>query len=279
MSQLYLRDVTVKSAAGEHSNPLRITFDCEKTASGVPNKCKFEMYNLNDSSRMALREEGTEIELSAGYKFAGNKGVIFKGFIRDTVHEVRGVDIVTMIEAGDGDKMQKEGFVSKTYDPKKPIKDIVLDIQKNFMPGVELGEIKGLDEAIADERHQSFMSSPVRVLNELSRTHGFYWSVQNGVLETIPADGSLSHVTQISPESGLVGVPSITDSGVVFDHLLDPDIRPNRKINLQSKTTDLNGCSGEYRVSTVQYVGDNELDSYLVRVEAELLKGGKTKAK
>jgi len=277
MGQQYLRDLLLTTPAGEFSQ-LKIEFDVEKTVSGVPNKATIKIWNLTKSSRNTLKKELDEIKLESGYVYAGNRGLIFKGFTRDVTHERKGTDIITTLKCGDGDKSQRKSHVAKTYNTKTPVKDIILDIQKQ-MKGVTLGEIKLPEKVTPSDRAMTFITTPQRALNELGRTYGFYWSIQNGSLEIIPADGALSGVVYITPETGMIGVPTITDSGVIVQALLNPDVRPGRQIYVKSETTDEAGQSGLYRVSSVAFSGDNRDGDHIIEVEAELLKNGKTTVK
>lgn len=270
----YIRRIILTTAAGTFTD-LKIQFSVEKTVTGTPNEAEIKIWNLSDASRAEINEELAEITLEAGYEYEGNVGVIFRGFTRDITHDRQGTDIITTIQCGDGDKSARKSYVSKTYDAGTNVEDIVKDIQGQ-MEGVELGELKFPENMSVPKRPISFMTTPQRSLDELGRSFGFYWSVQNGALEVIPGDGFLSEVTDITPQTGMIGVPSITDSGIVVKCLLDPDIRPNRQVNIQSETTDREGRSGLYRVSSVAYGGDNWDGDFYCELEAELINDGKT---
>jgi len=274
IGQKYLRDVLLTTTAGSFSD-LKISFDVEKTVSGEPNEASIRIWNLNDSSRNTINEELTLITLEAGYLFEGSRGVIFTGFVRDVTHERIDTDIVTTIEAGDGDKAARRSYIAKTYAAGTAILDVIKAIQSE-MDDVALGEVI-LPEGIGDlKRSLSFMAPPQRCLNELGRTYGFYWSIQNGALEIIPGDGFMSDTVDITPTTGLIGVPSITDSGIIIRSLMNAQIRPGRKINVQSGTTSRAGQDGEYRVSSVAYFGDNRDGDFACEIEAELINDGKT---
>ncbi len=53
-----------------------------------------------------------------------------------------------------------------------------------------------------------------REMDTLGRGRGFYWNIQNGTMEIIPGNGFIGQVVLLTPESGLVGTPTITDNGV-----------------------------------------------------------------
>lgn len=269
----FIRRIILTTVAGQFTD-LKISFSVEKTVTGTPNEATVKIWNLSDSSRASINEELAEITLEAGYEGENNVGLIFKGFTRDVTHDRQGTDIITTIEAGDGDKASRTSYVSRTYDEGTTIEAIVRDIQ-GLMDGVELGELKFPQGIQTINRPFSFMTTPKRALDELGRSYGFYWSVQNGALEVIPGNDSLSEVTDVTPSTGMIGKPTITDSGIIVKCLLDPDIRPNRKINVQSETTDREGRSGEYRVSSVKLGGDNWDGDFYVEAEGELINDGK----
>lgn len=272
--QKFIRDVVLRTVAGTFTN-LKIEFEIEKTLEGTPNEAKISIYNLNENSRSNINEELARITLEAGYQREGSRGIIFDGFVRDVTHEPIGPDVKTTIEAGDGDKANRKSYVSKTYPKNTPVRDMILDIQSK-MDDVELGEIILPDNIPTPARATSFMAPPRRCLDELGRSFGFYWSVQNGALEVIPADGALSDVINITPATGMIGVPSITDSGILVRCLLNPAIRPNRQIYIQSETTGRIGADGLYRVSSVTYFGNNIDGDFACEIEAELINDGKT---
>jgi hypothetical protein len=114
-----------------------------------------------------------------------------------------------------------------------------------------------------------------RELNRLGRTHGFYWSIQNGALEIIPGDGYLGGIAFLTPTTGLIESPTITDNGVSAKALLNPEIRPNRRVRIESEMLKANGGGGEYRVSTASYVGDNRDGDFFVQIDGESVSDAK----
>jgi len=150
----------------------------------------------------------------------------------------------------------------------------VLDVQKKGMPGTELGDIVGLDELPPIDSNYSYSAPTKRVMDELGRTYGFYWSIQNGALEIIKRDKYINQVTRITPDTGMISTPSVTDKGISFQCLLDPSVRPNRVVELWSPKMAEQGIDGKYRVSAAKYSGSNRDGQYLVECEAELISGG-----
>ena len=79
----------------------------------------------------------------------------------------------------------------------------------------------------------------------------------------------------ITPETGLIGVPTITDNGVRAKALLNPEIRPGRRVQIESETLEMNAEGGIYRVSSATYAGDNHQGDFVVDIGGESIQGGK----
>ena len=263
---------------GPNEPQLQIAFNVEKGISSTANTAEIEIWNLSESSRNALGKELDEVTLEAGYWPIGgsdNTGVIFKGNIRDVEHRRDGADIITKFSNGDGDKGTRNATVSKSYPKDTKVETVVEDAQKELEKnGVARGEWKFPKDMKAFVRPYAMVGSVRREMDILSRGKGFYWSIQNGVTEIIPGDGFIGGIILLSSETGLVDVPTITDNGVKVSALLNPAIRPNRRVHIESQTLEMNAKNGEYRVSECVYSGDNRSGQMLVSIVGEAVKGG-----
>lgn len=255
---------------------MHVSFSVEKTISNSPNKFEVKLWNLNPDHRNSVGKELDVVTLEAGYmppEGGGNLSVIAKGFIRDVQHDRDGPHIITTISCGDGDQAHRKATVSKTYPAETPVKDIVEGIYNDSMKsnGVDKGEFVFPEGMRTTKRPYSMCGSAVRELNTLGRSNGFYWSIQNGVMETIPTDGFLPGEILINKDSGMIGAPTITDNGVKVKCLLNPAIRPNRTIKVESEVLEMNSKDSVYRVSAVTFDGDNTDGDFVADVHGEAL--------
>lgn len=285
----YLRKVklTAKGSGGSLSinaddgslHDLKIEFSITKGISSTPNSATITIFNLKESSRNALGKELDDITLEAGYlppEGGGNVGIIFKGQIRDVEHTRRDVDIVTTLRCGEGDRAMRNAVISKTYEAGTKVDQVLEDIYKEYeKQGVTRGEWKLPEKTPTFKRPYSVCGSCKREADTLGRGRDFYWSIQNGTMEVIPADGFIGGVVLLSPETGLIDVPTITDNGVRIRALLNPEVRPNRRVRIDSQVLEMNAENGEYRVSEVTYAGDNREGDFTITVTGESVKGGK----
>ncbi|MCA0345318.1 MAG: hypothetical protein LCH99_37210 [Proteobacteria bacterium] len=311
----YLRKVRATFNGGLTINPggvqeqqLKVSFDIVKDVSSSANTATIELWNLSESHRNSVGKELDEITLEAGYMppagmsgpgaldfrrnesgifvldqgqvstgSGGNVGVLFKGAIRDVEHKRQGANIVTRISCGDGDKAIRKAKLSKSYPKGTPVKDVVEDLYKELeKEGVKRGEWKFPDDMKQEfKRPYATCARCYRELDTIGRGHGFYWNLQNQTMEIIPGDGYVGQVVLIAPETGMIDTPAITDNGVRVSCLLNPEIRPNRRVQVRSGIIDMNADGGMYRVSQASYRGDNFGGDFSVEVVGESVKGGK----
>ena len=258
---------------------LRINFNISKSVSSTQNAAEIEIYNLSESTRNALGKELDDITLEAGYippEGGGNVGIIFKGQIRDVSHRREGADIITTLSCGDGDKALRRATISKTFPAGTPVEDVVEELYKELeKEGVKRGEWKFPEGMKPFKRPYSMCGSCARELDRLGRGNKFYWSSQNETMEIVPGDGFIGGVVLISPESGMVDTPTITDNGVSVSTLLNPEIRPNRRVQVRAQTLEMNAENDMYRVSQCDYSGDNMGGKFVVTVTGEAIKDDK----
>lgn len=284
----YLRKVRATFNGGLQINPgginphdIRIEFAIDKDSSSSPNSAEITIYNLTESHRNSVGKEFDKITLEAGYippSGSGNVGIIFKGAVRDVEHRREGPNILTIISCGDGTKALKRATISKSFPKGTPVKDVVDELSKQLeKEGVSRGEWKFPDDVKEKKfkRPYAVCGSCSRELDTIGRGNGFYWSLQNETLEIVPGDGFIGGVVLISPETGMIGTPAITDNGVRVSALLNPEIRPNRRIQLKSETLEMNGDDGMYRVSSVSYSGNNMDGEFKIDITGEAVKSGK----
>jgi len=264
---------------GQMDPNLKIEFDVTKSISSTQNEATITVYNLSESSRNAMGKELDEVTLEAGYWPPGgsdNTGIIFKGNIRDVEHTRDGPTIVTKLTTGDGDKGVRNATISKSYKAGTKVETVMDDVQKELeKEGVGKGEWKMPEGELKFKRPYAMVGAAKREMDILSRGFGFYWSIQNGVTEVIPGDGFIGGITYITPATGMIYTPTITDNGVKVSALLNPEVRPGRRVRIESHVLEMNAEGGEYRGGECRYSRDNREGDMIVFIVAESVKEGK----
>lgn len=285
--QQYLRKIRATFNGGFVVNPggialheIVISFEVTKSISSTANTADITIYNLTESHRNMMGKEFDEVQLEAGYMppdGGGNVGIIFKGNIRDVSHKRNGADIVTTISCGDGDKALRKATLSKSYPKGTPVKDVVNDLYGELAKqGVTRGEWKFPDDKPTTyKRPYAVCGSCAREMNTIGRGQQMYWNIQNGAMEIIPGDGFIGQVAIISSDTGMIDTPTLTDNGCKVSALLNPEIRPNRRVQVISSIVEMNAQDGMYRVSECTYRGDNATGDFRVDITGESVHGDK----
>lgn len=280
--------ITLFGAGGSQklSPELNITFNVSLTITGTPNDAGVEIINLSRSTRGKIGEEFDSFQIEAGYEppaslgGGSNVSILFKGNIRDHEHTRQGEDWVTKISCGDGDKALRSATISETIPAGSSVEDAVEAIQAELeKKGIERGEWKFPDD-IGEKKFKrpySMCGSCARELNTLGRGKGFFWSIQNGVTEIVPGDGTLGDVITVGADGGMINVPSITDKGCKFEHLLEPAIRPGRRVKIVSDVLKENSQDNTFRVAECSYSGNSRDGDFKVEATCESIADGKVK--
>lgn len=287
----YLRKarVTFAGPGGFVVNPgllqkhqLRVSFTVKKGISSKANTFEIKIYNLTESHRNSIGKELDTVMLEVGYTppdGSNNVGVIAKGKIRDFQHDRDGPDIITTVSCGDGDKAFRNATISKTIKAGTPLTDVVDELHMEMRKqGIKKGEWEFPEKfkEAKTKRPYSMCGSCTRELDTLGRGHGFYWNIQNETMEIIPGDGALPGMILISPQTGMIGTPTITDNGIKVKALIQPEARPNRKVKVESETLRMNKKGENYRISEITFSGDNqEGGDWTMAITGEAIGGDK----
>lgn len=281
MTDLYLRkvilDVVPEKGISKRIEDLRIKFDCEKTNESSPNNAKIEIFNLSDTSRATLEAKNTRVRLQIGYLgipktvgagitltgLSGNVETVFVGSVVKCTHkyDAGSPDIVTTIEVADGGNRFRNAKLEKGYPPNAKLEQVVNDLIEQM--GLNKGAVLGIPKK-KYANGVTFYGLARDHLDTLAKTYGFEWSIQDETLQIIPAnDTTAENGIQLDSESGLVGFPSKTAKGVEFTSLIQPRLRPGRKVILNSRI-----LKGTFKIRKVKHSGDSHSGDFLSKCEA-----------
>ena len=258
---------------------LRITFNVTKTSDPAPNTAQIQVYNLSENTRSkisdAFNEKTQKIHLNAGYT-DGDVEELFNGDVTKVTHNIQPPNIVTTIEANDGQKALAETKVKLSFDAGASVKKIFKQVVDAFPLDEDVKNIIVENEFITNFTAGFSFSGPARdAMDLLSKTLNMEWSIQNGQMIVVPMGGNDgTRVALIDQNSGLIGSPErlvndekkatgkvINDPkkaeestrGWKFNCLLRPAIKPLGQVSLKSiaipKAT-------FFTVDSVVHVGD-----------------------
>lgn len=270
MTQLFGREATIQVGTIVLTG-LRVSFKVAKTLRRNPNKAEIKVYNLNPTNRAQIEQAvGVACKVTAGYKGAP-LATYFLGDLRGGRTEREGVNLITMLSNGDGERRSRSARASATFAPGTTVGAVLQHLVGRL--GIDPGNTaRTFANAVLGNGMQIFAEGTTvhgnahDELDALARSAGLEVSVQDGVLQAVPRGAPLpATAVVLNASSGLLGNPSISNEGVVkFKALLLPDIAPGRQITIQTPL-----LSGTYRVEKAEYVGDTGGADWYVQGEAK----------
>ncbi len=224
---------------------LDIKFKVMKTLRKEPNTCEITIYNLSKSTRASLKSKGARVILQAGYE----------NFI-DTATD--GVDVMTIVRCGDGERAYAFDRISESYKAGTKISTVLADVVAKLRvdPGNALQAIQG----VAGNFLNGYVAHG-KVGAELDRLltgRGLEWSIQDGRLQLLAPNGATNVTTVLTKDTGLIGSPEYGTPDkkgkppiLKAKSLLQPQIKPGGRVKIQTDSID-----SLFKVQTVTHEGE-----------------------
>ena len=264
-----------------------IKFDVEKTRSSEPNHATIEIYNLSQDTRNRFGEEFNRIRLIGGHTPNGidKTDILFDGNIRRFFHARVDADIVTTIIAGDGDLDYRNSTVNRTFPAGTSYREVI-DYIRSRMPNIGVGNLSGVDKMGAVDKAYTISGWAKRYLDEICRKFDVRWSIQNGLMEIIDNNQSINRtIPVLTPRTGLIGIPVVTEHGINITAMLNPAIQPNTYVEVQSLTrdtsneaalaTETDAGAGVYRINNARFYGSNFDNDFYISAECQRMTDGR----
>ena len=277
MSQLFRRAVrlTAENVDKDETTTiekLQVEFDITRTLEKEPSTLRATVYNLSEETRSKL-EAPDRILLSLAAGYGEELHNLFKGDLRVVRHRRDGSNIATDLEAGDGERGARN-WARKWFSKNTSVRTIFSYLinkaeigEGNLDEGIAIEETNGLPDEIRAGMH--VRGYALDELSELAKSRGIDFSVQDGEGQFLPIGdfkGGIP-VTTVTPDTGLVGSPTIDNEGVMAcETLLLPHIFPGSRIDVNSEFV-----SGRFRVVRADYTGSVFGADFNIAIEAKEL--------
>jgi len=283
---MFNRKVNILIDSSHSIFDLRINFKIEKSLVGYPNTGNIKIYNLSESSRNRITQEGIKTQLFAGYEDTGVP-LLFEGDIINVIHEYKKPDWITEIFAADGINILNTSTINKPL-PAGSTPEQVYNELISEMKGISKGVTEGLKKCLSGKRsllRELQLSGSIKEwLDKIAKDCGFEYSINSGVIETVPTGLPVSDVapTTINQASGMLGSPERTDIGISVRNLLLPTLKLGRTIRVESINTLINVGNlffrkipdiknkGIYRIDKLTHIGDTHGNNWETQIHARV---------
>jgi len=259
---------------------LRCTFKIQKTILQPPNFSEVVLYNLAPDTENSIIQEGNRIVVEAGYE-GDQYGLIFDGDVIQPIRDKE--DAVTYrltLRSLDGDRFMNQGFVGFSVLKGQTSRSLVENVVSQAKVPSQLGSISDGFSNQELSRGKVVFGLAKDYLRQLAQSQDASFYVEDGKVNIVRmTDLPEGEITELSPQSGLIGTPVQTDQGVTFKCLLNPRIKINSLVHIDNSLIRAQmfqlgqpirnlDNDGIYRVIGVTYTGDTRGDPWECECQA-----------
>lgn len=250
-------------------NDLKIAFEITKSTDSKPNEASVQIWNMERNKiEQALNGEFKNLSLSVGY---GELCLIFKGDITKTQVERNGVDTILRFSCADGFRAFAESRITLTLPRGADDGEILKQLGGTFK-NVMLGEVATPNKTKLP-RGKVLNGDTRALLDNLAKNNNADWSIQDEQLVFIPKNSVLTdEIFLLSQETGLIGLPEKTDTGLNLNCLLNPRLKIGGLVEVKSMFSTFNGTYKIIKIKHNGTGGDGEWLSSLAVVRGNFQK-------
>ena len=257
MPELYGRRIQVDVANLVISAP-RIALEMSRDIDPTQNKGQVDIYNLNPERETFIVDRGVAITVSAGYP--ETLAIVFEGQVQRVVRIRKDLARIVRITLGDAahntvrDTAMKYGTVNRSYPGPVAVSQIAKDMITMDMGLIAGPSVDNLIPAGAMFTNFYWTLGAREGLTHLLGTVGRTWFEDDGVIRINGPTlmQSDARPVTVTPETGLIGTPAVTDEGWRIQTFLNPIFKLGGPIALTSETV-----NGDYKIVAINHTADN----------------------
>lgn len=257
----------------------RIVFDIAVSTMNTVSFADIRVYNLKESAALV---QGRQIQLIAGYEDSCD--TIFSGTITNTFKERQGADIATRMLCRSGIANQDRGSANHTFPANTNVVDVIRYLAQQWPRFLEIEPDHFAGDPLMTSGYTAQGDIP-KILDSLATQYQFSWTQHLGALVVTKNDRERqTPAFDINALSGMRGIPEVSRGpngmGVTVSTRINPYIRANSRINIQSRFSTYNtgnqfiaetqgdlSADGIYNVLTMQYEGDSHGDAWDLHID------------
>jgi len=234
--ELYMRRYRIIVADTDISE-LHCIFSIQKTMSSIPNRSTLQIYNLSPKTRNSITS-GKRVIIEAGYE-KGQHGLIYDGDIVVVVNgAMNGINKITQIVAQDGDLFLNSGFINVSYANGQKSIDYF-----NQAVGAAGGETDSVTDDAKEStlpRGKAMFGNTGDYMRQFAKNEEALFFIDDGKINIVKAaDPPRGEVVCLSPASGLIGTPEMSEDGIKGKCLLNPMLKLNGLVHIDNSHVEL----------------------------------------
>lgn len=266
MTEQWLRKVNLLVGSGKEQidlSNMRIRFFVRQWDVQQPNNAEIIVTNLSRDTANKVKEEFKSVILQAGYE--GNLATIFEGEVRQVrTGRENPTDTYLNIIAAEGAKGYQWAFVNKTLAGGHTARDQVDACLEALKPyGITAGYIADLGTAKIPYGRSLFGMARDQ-LRTICQAVNASWSIQGNKLQIVKNSAYVpGSAIVLNSNTGMIGMPVQTLDGIEVRCLLNPEIRPGRRIQIDQASIQRQAIGVQYSAEkTNPLISEIDTDGY-----------------
>lgn len=263
------------------SRQFRLEFLVDITPGDVLSFADIKLTNLDKASAVARQ---SSIVLRAGYD--DNVDAIFTGFVTNAFRErpVGAPEIITRLICKSGEPATDRASAQLSFGIGTRIEEVLRSLARAWPLPIEIDDAQFAGASAFTSGYVVDGDIP-SALNSLAYAYKFNWVQDRGrIIITKPGMERNSPIIQVNQFTNMIGIPEVSRGpdgfGVLVTTQLEPSLRYNGKINVQSEfatfntgnlfVSELSGdasANGEYNVFAIKHSGDSHGDLWQTQVD------------
>lgn len=252
------------------SGPLRASLEITETGGPALATCHLTIAGMTLSNMNALSTLGIRativrrnvVTVEAGDVDSG-LSVVFQGQIIDAWADFSGMpEVIFNVNAGTGYLQRIKPVPPTSYNG---LADVAT-IMKSLATQNDLNFTN--DGVTAQLIDPYFPGTAEAQMDACAKAAGINWTISNNTLAIWPKNGARGQLIPIiSPDTGMIGYPTFTQSGIQVTLLYSPSINFGQKIQVESSLT---GANKVWRIQTIAHSLESETPggAWLTRITA-----------
>ena len=283
-----------KSGKAWDVSQLRCVFGVEKQLNSVSNISVLHVYNLSPQTESEIIKEANRLTIEAGYEAEeettsnGKKttkslqyGKIYDGDIIQVIRtKDNNVDYDLCLVCLDGEGFLHQGHIAVSLAPSSSPRQIVQTLADKSNHPIKIEKVSDNLQKTKLPRGKVLFGQPRDYLKSIAfENNGTFWVEDNKLKLEKMVDPVETEAIEMTPQTGLIGYPNMTNQGVELKCLLDPRVKLRGLIKINNESVRLQKIAigspivpldkdGEYQVIKITHSGDTRGNDWYTSILA-----------
>jgi len=215
---------------------LHCKFELYKTMLVQPNYSTVTIYNLSPETENAIIQEGYRCVVSGGYVGSQYGMLMDFNVIQPIRYKENGTDFVLQLVGMDSDIFYAYGTANFSLLRGQNARQVIGKVASSCSVPTDIGILSSsLDDTKRLSRGKVVFGLAVDVLRQIAKSEGMAYYMEDGKINFIhPSDPPTDEIIDLTPQTGLIGVPEQQEYGVSIRMLLNPQVKIGSMIHIDN---------------------------------------------